>query len=188
MVETYRRVQLAQKLLKFLRKNLVWLIHLDIFILNEKAVTWSRSNVGTGNNSSTYDMVGTRIERFYISKLICTSVTSFDTLPCTFSDHSFIRIKLATNSGINIGKSYWKLNEELLEDENFLGSFEYFWKLISRTDNVTLNWWDYIKEQIKLFCIDYSKSRNRNKFGEFKKNLRRNLIIWIYVLFQIFIF
>ena len=134
-----------------------------------KAVTWSRSNVGTGNNSSNYDMVGTRIDRFYISKLICTSVTSFDTLPCTFSDHSFIQIKLATNSGINIGKSYWKFNEDLLEDENFLGSFEYFWKLISRTHNVTLNWWDDIKEQIKLFCIDYSKSRNRNKFGELKK-------------------
>ena len=137
-----------------------------------KAVTWSRSNVGTGNNSSNYDMVGTRIDRFYISKLICTSVTSFDTLPCTFSDHSFIRIKLATNSGINIVKSYGKFNEDLLEDENFLGSFEYFWKLISRTDNVTLNWWDYIKEQIKLFCIGYSKSRNRNRFGEIK-NLKK---------------
>ena len=135
----------------------------------QKAVTWSRSNVGTGNNTVNYDIIGTRIDRFYISRLICTSVTSFETLPCTFSDHNFIQINLATNSGINIGKSYWKFNEDLLEDDNFLRAFEYFWKLISRTDNITLDWWDYIKEQIKLFCIDYSKSRNRNKFGELKK-------------------
>ena len=135
----------------------------------QKAVTWSSSNVGTGNNTVNYDIIGTRIDRFYISRLICTSVTSFETLPCTFSDHNFIQINLATNSGINIGKSYWKFNEDLLEDDNFLRAFEYFWKLISRTDNITLDWWDYIKEQIKLFNIDYSKSRNRNKFGELKK-------------------
>ena len=78
-------------------------------------------------------------------------------------------MNLASNSGIDIGKSYWKLNDELLNDIDFLSSFEYFWKLISRTDSITLKWWDKIKEQIKPFCIDYSKQKNRKQYGDLKK-------------------
>ena len=135
---------------------------------NKKNVTWTRSNVATGNDSSNYDQIGTRIDRFYISKLICNSITSFETLPCACSDHSFIQITLAANSGIDIGKSYWKFNDQLLDDCNFVRSFELFWQLLTRDKNVTLEWWDDVKNQIKMFCIDYSKSKNKKQFGELK--------------------
>ena len=135
---------------------------------NQKNVTWTRSNVGTGNNTSNYDLIGTRIDRFYISKLICNSITSFETLPCACSDHSFIQMTLAANSGIDIGKSYWKLNDQLLDDCNFIRSFELFWQYLTLNKNITLEWWDDIKTQIKLFCIDYSKSKNKQQFRELK--------------------
>ena len=135
---------------------------------NKKAVTWTRSNVATGNDTSNYDFVGTRIDRFYTSKLICNSVSSFETLPCACSDHSFIKMTLAPDSGIDIGKSYWKFNDQLLDDHDFVRSFEFFWQMLTQNKDVTLVWWDYIKTQIKLFCIDYSKSKNRKQFGELK--------------------
>ena len=135
---------------------------------NQKNVTWTRSNAGTGNNTSNYDLIGTRIDRFYISKLICNSITYFETLPCACSDHSFIQITLAADSGIDIGKSYWKLNDQLLDDCNFVRSFELFWQYLTLTKNITLEWWDDIKTQIKLFCIDYSKSKNKQQFRELK--------------------
>ena len=83
-------------------------------------------------------------------------------------------MSLASNSGIHIGKSYWKLNDELLNDSDFLSSFEYFWKLISRTDSITLKWWDKITEQIKLFCI-YSKQKNRKQYGDLK-NFKKQFV------------
>ena len=88
------------------------------------------------------------------------------------SDHNYIVMNLASN----IGKSYWKLNDELLNDSDFLSYFEYFWKLISRTDSITLKWWDKIKEQIKVFCIDYSEQKNRKQYGDLK-NSKSNLLI-----------
>ena len=129
----------------------------------KRSVTWMRSNVGT------------RLDRFYISTLIKKSVASFETLPCACSDHNYIVMNLASDSGIHIGKSYWKLNDDVLNDSDFLSSFEYFWKLISRTDSITLKWWDKIKEQIKLFCIDYSKQKNRKQYGDLK-NLKKQFV------------
>ena len=136
---------------------------------NKKSVTWTRSNVATGNDKPNYDMIGTRIDRFYISKYMCNSINTFDTIPCVCSDHSFIKMNLTANSGIDIGKSYWKFNDQLLDDINFLNYFEKFWKFISETKEITLKWWDHMKYQIKIFCIDYSKSKNKEQFGEFKK-------------------
>ena len=53
--------------------------------------------------------MGTRLDRFYISTLIKESVASFETLPCACSDHNYIVMNLASN----IGKSYWKLNDDI---------------------------------------------------------------------------
>ena len=100
---------------------------------------------------------------------MCNSINTFDTIPCVCSDHSFIKMNLTANSGIDIGKSYWKFNDQLLDDINFLNYFEKFWKFISETKEITLKWWDHMKYQIKIFCIDYSKSKNKEQFGEFKK-------------------
>ena len=135
----------------------------------KKSVTWTRSNIATGNDTQNYDIVGTRIDRFYISKYMCNSIIAFQTLPCACSDHSFIKVNLAADCGLDIGKSYWKFNDQLLDDNDFFRYFELFWKFISRTKNITLEWWDHMKNQIKTFCIDYSKSKNKEQFGELKK-------------------
>ena len=117
-------------------------------------------------------MVGTRLDRFYISSVIKDLLIGYDTLPCSCSDHDFVVMNLACNSGnngISFGKSYWKFNDDLLNDSDFVSSFELFWKLISRTENVTLDYWDKIKEYIKEFCIDFSTSKNKNLYGELKR-------------------
>ena len=125
----------------------------------KRQVTWMRQNVGT------------RIDRFYLSSLLKGMISDFETVPCSCSDHSFIVLNLTSsgNDAVTFGKSYWKFNNDLLEDENFVRSFRYFWALVSRTTNVTLEWWDRMKEQIRLFCIDYSKGKNKHLYGELKK-------------------
>ena len=137
---------------------------------NKRAVTWMRNNITSHNETSNYEMVGTRIDRFYISSVLKNNLVSFDTIPCACSDHDFIMINLYTMSeaGISFGKSYWKFNDELLEDSYFISALEFFGKLISRTDCVSLSWWDLMKNNFKLFSIDYSKSKNKNLYGELK--------------------
>lgn len=117
-------------------------------------------------------MVGTRLDRFYISSVIKDLLIGYDTLPCSCSDHDFVVMNLACNggnNGISFGKSYWEFNDDLLNDSDFVPSFELFWKLISRTENVTLDYWDKIKEYIKEYCIDFSTSKNKNLYGELKR-------------------
>ena len=133
---------------------------------NKKTVTWvGKSPV------LTYDVIGTRIDRFYASSLIKGMVIGFETLPCSCSDHSCIVLNLKSNktNAITFGKSYWKFNNDLLDDDDFLTSFKYFWALVSRSSTVTLDWWDKMKEKIRLFCIDYSKGRNKRLYGDLKE-------------------
>ena len=122
----------------------------------------------TGNETSNYDVIGTRLDRFYVSSLIKENLTGFDTIPC--ADHDFIMINLSsqTEAGVSFGKSYWKFNDELLDDKNFVSGFEFFWKLISRTESASLTWWDHMKENIKQFCIDSSNTKNKNLYGELR--------------------
>ena len=67
-------------------------------------------------------------------------VTGFETLPFSCLHHDFILMNLTCtvgNNGLIYGKSYWKFNDEILNDNDFVASFELFWMLISRTDNIT---------------------------------------------------
>ncbi|MES9883856.1 MAG: reverse transcriptase domain-containing protein [Sedimenticola sp.] len=127
---------------------------------NKKSVTWV--------NQQTTTVIGTRIDRFYISGHLKQSLTSFVVDPCPYSDHDFIAIKLDDQSGISYGKSYWKFNDTLLDDQHFINLFKYFWQIISETENYTFDWWEDMKSKIKLFCQDYSKSKNKRLYGELK--------------------
>ncbi|MCG8032948.1 MAG: endonuclease/exonuclease/phosphatase family protein, partial [Candidatus Thiodiazotropha taylori] len=130
----------------------------------KRAVTWMRKN------QHNYDMIATRLDRFYISSVMKNNLSSFDTIPCSCSDHDFIMMQLncQNGAGTSFGKSYWKFNDELLEDKSFVSAFKIFWEITSKTETVDLNWWDKMKHNIKLFCIDYSKSKNRDLYGELK--------------------
>ena len=130
---------------------------------NKRTVTWTRKNVAIQNKKSNYEMVGTRLDRFYMSSLIKDTITGFETLPCTCSDHDYIVLNLtsAKQDGLTFGKSYWKFNDDLLNDEIFVNGFKLFWAFISNPQTVTLDWWDKTKENIKLFCIDFSKCKKQ---------------------------
>ena len=134
----------------------------------KKMVTWMRKNVATGNETINYEIVGTRLDRLYISSILKDTIVNFETSPCSSSDHDFIILTLKSQGGVSFGKSYWKFNDDLLHDETFCTAFEFFWKIISRSENIDLTWWDKMKATIKRFCIDFSKSKNKKLYGELK--------------------
>jgi len=124
------------------------------------------------------ESISCRLDRIYIEKSLIEQCKNVDIIPCPFSDHDFVSLTINlennnTTNSINIGKSYWKLNNSIFEDEDFVSAFEYYFKIISRTENITLEWWDILKTQIKDFCIDYSKSKNKKSFDEIKKLVKQ---------------
>ena len=106
----------------------------------KRAVTCSMKNVFGG--TSNYEIVGSRFDRFYTSAIFKRDIKSFDTVLCVCSDHDFIILTLSgkNETGITYGKSYWKFNDELLNDCNFVTSFEIFWKVVSRTETIDSQW------------------------------------------------
>jgi hypothetical protein len=128
---------------------------------NKRSVTWCNNNK---NN-----LIGCRLDRIYIPRHFKDLILKCDILPSYFSDHNFVFLKLKLNGTITFGKSYWKLNNSILDDETFIENFAFYWQNISRTECYTLEWWDKMKLLIKEFCIDYSKSKNKETFSEINK-------------------
>lgn len=126
-----------------------------------KLVTWYRH--------FEHESIGCRLDRFYISSFLKENIVKCDILPCSISDHDFVYIKLNLNNALTFGESYWKLNNNILDDDNFISNFEYFWQIVSRTNDITLEWWDEMKILIKDFCIDFSKRKHQGDFFEIKK-------------------
>lgn len=126
-----------------------------------KQITWCK-NLG-------HPIIGCRLDRFYIPDILKRSIIDCNIIPCSISDHDFVFIKINLNNTLTFGKSYWKFNNSLLEDENFVSGFDYYWQIISRTDEITLKWWDKMKHKIKEFCIDYSKHKNRETYALLKQ-------------------
>jgi hypothetical protein len=58
------------------------------------------------------------------------------------------------------GNSYWKFNESLLENENYIKLIENFWKgwQLEKLKYSLLDWWEIGKKKIKSLSITFSKN------------------------------
>ena len=108
-----------------------------------------------------------RLDRFYISSEIFDSLTAVSHV-ASLSDHCGVKMVLKLNiEHLDIPKpqrsTYWKLNNSILVEEDFMSSFGLFWRSIlrSKTSFVDISeWWDkHAKPNIKDFCIGFSINR-----------------------------
>ena len=76
----------------------------------------------------------------------------------------------------NFGKGYWKFNNSLLHDKTFVTKFTKYWLDLIEGIELSLELWDHLKEQIKKFCIHYSKQKakvKRSVLRYFEKSYHR---------------
>ena len=62
---------------------------------------------------------GSHLDKFLITKDLLPSVEKCDILPCPFSDHDCVLLAFDVPEGIKYGPGVWKLNNSLLDDEDF---------------------------------------------------------------------
>ena len=70
---------------------------------------------------------GSRIDKIYIPTLWCDKIKQTTHIPFEKSDHKAVILVLKCQRE-KWGNSYWKFNESLLENENYIKLIEKFWK------------------------------------------------------------
>ena len=109
--------------------------------------------------------IGSRLDKFFIADDLVAKTVKCEIFPCVFSDHDSVVLQLNLIDIFRRGPGLWRLNLELLEDENFCDMIS---KLV---ENHVLyqkafpnihDWWDFLKESIKLASQNFSKTKLRN--------------------------
>ena len=112
--------------------------------------------------------IHTRLDRFYISKSMISDSFEFHFYPVSYSDHDVFSFSFENPLAPDFGPSYWKFNDNLLNDQNFVNNFRKFYTYHMSKFNVSLTAWDDLKEKIKTFCILYCKKKSKEKFDHLR--------------------
>jgi len=89
-------------------------------------------------------------------------VSSFNHLPCPFSDHSVVALSFAVPQVLTGGPVVWKLNVFVLVEEDYFSLISSFWASSRerKSDFVTvMDWWEVAKSKIKGLSVTYCKNR-----------------------------
>ena len=123
----------------------------------KRTVSWSNGKIGC------------LLDRIFISSNLVDNIEEVKFLPTTFSDHNLFKCKLSPISvKIKPGRGYWKFNNSLLKDENFVGKIKA--RIFVACDDLDVNidptvWWDDLKLSFKALAIQHStylaKENNR---------------------------
>ena len=81
------------------------------------------------------------------------------------TDHSAIILDINSVKNINHGPSFWKFNNSLLDDEQYIKLIEQFvpasLEEINYSDDARVQW-DWLKYNIPKETITYSKAKQKN--------------------------
>ena len=111
-----------------------------------------------------------RLDRFYLSPQI-SETFNVSHIP-SLSDHCAVLLSIKVTfeknkSAPNLFRTYWKLNNSILEDEDFLPSFKLLWnKMKEETvnhSNMAVWWNDVARPEIKDFCVAFSKHKRAGR-------------------------
>ena len=84
----------------------------------------------------------------------------------TLTDHSAITLTIQSQDYVRRGPGFWKINNSLLKDNNFIDQLSekipQFKDKYSYLSDKGLAW-DMIKMEIRGFCVQYSKRKNRER-------------------------
>ena len=135
---------------------------------NSREFTWFNSDMS----------IGSRLDKFLISKDLFQPSFLCDITPCPLSDHDFVSFVFDIPECIKHGPGVWKLNNSLLSDEKFckliretiLEHIEF----LSAFDNIQA-WWEFLKTSIKEVSIDFARNKRRQLCRD-RVNLTNRLI------------
>ena len=133
----------------------------------EKSFTWSQNS----------PRVFCRIDYWLISNTLHDLVKITDIIPAIGTDHAAISLELANGSNDSKGPGFWKMNCSLLDDEEYVNNITEkipIWLAEGRNellDNRSI--WDWLKYNIRVYTIQFSKRKARERNEREKNSSRR---------------
>ena len=131
----------------------------DIFRLRhpgEPRFSWQRKN----------PFKQQRLDYFLISDSLQHSVGYISISPSVQSDHSNIVLKISPVKEHIKGASYWKFNNSLLNDKDFVSQMKIkipkFYEEATELSNPNARW-DYVKYQIRQFSLKISQEKAKQR-------------------------
>ena len=123
--------------------------------INRQAFTWCKRSP---------KLSWSRIDYFLLSQNLVNRCSSSDISGCIFSDHSMIDVIIENEEGKR-GPSMWKLNDMLLENEEFCNN------MIRVIENAKKRFgqlngfdkWEMIKQEITKFARDFAKCKSKEE-------------------------
>ena len=123
--------------------------------------------------------IGSRLDKFFVATELLTNSFSCEIYPCVFSDHDSVNFSVDLANVNNHGPGIWRLNLDLLNDEVFCSNVI---KIIRSHDSCRKffpslhEWWDFLKESIKLAAINFSREKQRVLQGDKIKSVNHLIL------------
>ena len=121
---------------------------------SDRSFTWLRPNA--------YGAAVSRMNLVALPTFWVPFVSSFNHLPCPFSDHCVVALSFVVPQVLTGGPEVWKLNVSVLVEEDYFSLISSFWASWRerKSDFVTvMDWWEVAKSMIKGLSVTYSKTR-----------------------------
>lgn len=115
-----------------------------------------QSTFHRGSQKSTLDY-------WFIPRHMLDSISTLTVSPHPLSDHSILSLTVGV-SPQERGPGYWRFNNLLLEDPDFVTKMnEYITLLLTEEMDNPMLLWEWVKYKIRQFCIQYSSTTNRER-------------------------
>lgn len=101
-----------------------------------------------------------RLDRIYISLAVSNNISEYCVRPVSFSDHCLVVVNVGKTEKkkTEFNWNLWKLNEKLLNDEQFQCTMEKSFKSLSDENVNIFERWENFKETVKMSAIERSSS------------------------------
>ena len=122
-------------------------------------VSWFNSNFS----------VGSRLDKFFVSRNLRNNIISSSIFPCCLSDHDFVNLHVRFDNIIHRGPGLWKFNSSLLQDSAFCDLVKS--RIVDLSSVADLfsdikDWWEFFRSSLPAEIIAFSKDKRRRSSRE----------------------
>ena len=119
-------------------------------------------------------LVQSRLDYWFISKKLENLVVDCDILPSITPDHLIITLQLRRcKEEVHYGKSYWKFNNSLCLDKEFVEGMVNEIKTIKRVHEHEFRnksiFWDFLKMKMRQYARKFSKQKAKDRKDKIEK-------------------